>query len=216
MKKAILSIGLVLLLSFTPIKAEIITIGLTGLVDYVDDPYNLLQGSVSVDNPITGYYTYESTTPDTNPSSTVGDYWHYSAPAGVSLTVGGYTFKTDLSDVKFLMEVVNNHSSMDNYLFGSYNNLSLSNGVPVMHVSWQLDDYSGTALSSTDLPTTAPVLADWQYDYLHLSGGYSEPVKQEFLITGHVISVQLIPEPATLILLMTGGLLLNRKRFKKR
>jgi hypothetical protein len=222
MRRVILTIGcFMLLLSFTPVRAEIIKIGLTGLVDYVNDPYNLLEGKVSIDNLIIGYYTYDTATPDTSPATDVGDYFHYSMPCGVVLNLEDFVFTTDFNNVKFLMEMVNDYQGQprDNYLIRSYNNLFLYNGVDVDHISWQLDDYGGTALSSTALPTTAPVLSDWDYNTLYISGGIggTPPCFDEaFHIQGYVTSVYLIPEPASLILLAIGSLVLNRRSFKKR
>jgi hypothetical protein len=219
MKKAILSsIGLVLLLSFTPIKAEIITIGLTGLVDNVNDPCNLLGGGVTEGAQITGFYIYDSTTPDTNPLPIYGTYSHSSAPYGISLTIVSVIFQTDPLKVKFSVGVANDNQGNDSYSIISYNNLTLANGVTVDNLSWDLVDNLGTAISTTDLPITPPDLSKWPFNDLYIFGGiggtppcFDEP----FQINGHVTSVYLVPEPATLILLVTGGLLLNRRRFKK-
>jgi hypothetical protein len=149
-----------------------ITIAIAGTVRIVDDPWNILAGAVHPGDTITGIYTYESTTPDDNPFATVGDYWHTTAPYGISVTVAGLTFRTDPNNVNFLVEIGNDHapgiSPTDNYLLRSYNNLfdvsapSEPFGPPFNHISWQLDDPTATALSSTDLPVVAPVLADWQ------------------------------------------------------
>jgi hypothetical protein len=217
MKTVILSIGLVLLLSFTPIKAEIIQIGLTGLVDYVDDPYNLLGSGVTEGAQITGFYIYDSETPDSEPSVEFGIYKHTSTPYIMSLTIGSLIFQTNPTNVDLVIGLTNNYSggSWDSYGVTSYNNLTLDNGVSIDRLHWQLDDYSGTALSSDALPTTPPVLSQWQSNQLSVRGGmYPFPpdgTKTLFGINGHVTSVYLIPEPASLILLATGGLLLNRK-----
>jgi len=144
--------------------AETITVYIIVKVATVDDSDNLLGGSISVEDIITGEYTYESTTSDSNALATVGDYRHTSSPFGITINADGFVFETDPSNVDFLVEIVNNHSGppRDNYLLRSYNNLDLPNGVLVDHISWQLDDETATALSSEDLPTAAPNLEDWQ------------------------------------------------------
>ena len=197
-----------------PAKAALITIAIEATVDYVRDEYNYLEGQISPGDIITGTYTYESTTVDTNPSSSVGMYEHDSYPCGIRLTVGGFVFQTDPDSIWFVVEIANDHPwfepdiNRDNYLVGSYNNLPLSNGTPVSSISWQLDDPAGNALSSTDLPTTAPVLSDWQSEIgLQLYGD------RLYGIAGHVTSAVVIPEPATLLLLGIGAFLLRKRQY---
>jgi hypothetical protein len=223
MRKAILSIGcFILFFSFTPARAELIKIGLTGLVDYVDDPYNLLENGVHQNDSITGFYIYDSATPDSNPQSHVGEYVYSTAPFGISLTVGGLTFQTDLTNVDFRISVVNGIESGgggDQYFVGSSNNLFFNNNVYIELLSWQLTDYSYTAISSTELPVVPPNLFAWQsgndLDILGGLGGTPPCFDEPFDIRGHVTSVYLIPEPATILLLATGALLLKRRSFKK-
>jgi len=170
--------------------AETITVYIIAKVATVDDSNNLLGGSISVDDIITGEYTYESTTSDSNPLGTVGDYQHTTSPYGITINADGFVFETDPSNVDFLVEIANNHgspSARDNYLLRSYNNLDLSNGVLVDHISWQLDDDTATALSTEALPTTAPTLEDWQSIFgLTITG--SDPVDplSTYLIRAHV------------------------------
>jgi hypothetical protein len=194
-----------------PANGYPVTIYIEAVVDTVDDSGNYLEGKISPGSLITGYYIYESTTPDTNPSLYVGDYEHYTPPYGISLTVGGFEFKTNPLNVDFLLEIINDYTSgglHDAYGLISYNNLPLYNGTSVNEISWWLTDTSATALSSTDLPSTAPSLDDWQSIVgLRLEGD------KTFLIDAHVTSA--VPEPATILLLATGALLLKRRTFKK-
>jgi hypothetical protein len=193
-----------------PAQAELVTIQIEGVVDSVSDDYGYLEGKIKPGDIITGFYTYESTTPDSNPLSYVGDYLHHASPCGISLTVGGFEFKTDPANVYFLVEIVNSVWG-DNYSVKSNDNLPLSNGVWVGLISWQLDDPTGNALSSDVLPTTAPVLDDWQSIYgLRLDGWGGKYPKDFFTISSHVTSA--IPEPATFLLFAFGGGLLLRKR----
>lgn len=137
-------------------------IGISAKVTEVDDRNNLLENGMKVGDIMRGYYIYDSSTRDTNDDNTVGDYQHNKAPFGISLFKDNFIFKTDPKNTDFLVELVNRDDS-DNYLLRSYNNLPLSNGVPVQHIAWQLDDPTTKALSSDILKQAAkpPVLSKW-------------------------------------------------------
>jgi hypothetical protein len=202
----------VCLLAFQSQRADatLITISIEAEVDSVEDLGNYLEGRINPGDIITGTYTYESTTPDTNPSESIASYYHYGSTCGISLTAGGLEFRTDPSNVYFLVEIANDHPwfdpaiNKDGYLLRSYNNLALSNGSVVDHISWQLDDPSGNALSSDLLPTVPPVLADWQSIV-----GLRLEAERAYIIDAHVTSA--VPEPATILLLAIGGLVLVRR-----
>ena len=191
-----------------PARATLITIEITAEVDSVYDPFGYLEGNIGVGDIITGSYTYESTTADTNPSAYVGDYEHFASPAGIFLTVGGFQFSTDPTSVNFLVSVCNAGGpyDRDNYLLISYNNLALSNGTLVDHISWQLDDPTGNALSSDALPTTPPLLDDWQ----SIIGLRLDGERGGYIVDAHVTSA--VPEPATIVLFVIGALLLKNRQ----
>jgi len=192
----------------TPTEAALITIEIEAVVDSVQDEGNYLEGKIGVGDIITGFYVYESTTPDSSPLDPVqGNYWDYDAPAGIALTVGGFNFMTDPFNVAFHVAIRNDIPTGrgDVYSIGSSNNLPLSNGTPVESIWWQLNDYTGAALSSDALPTKFPFLGDWQANLLVIEG---VPRWAFFGIKAHVTSA--IPEPATLLLLSFGGLFLRK------
>jgi len=193
------------------LDAAIVEISLTAEITLIRDPSGEFDGQLQIGDIITGSYRYESTTPDSNPLLSVGDYEHYSAPYGISLSAGGFVFQTDPDNVYFKVGACDNHRGLDIYGIRSYNNLPLSNGVLIGHIEWQLDDSSSTALSSDALPTTPPVLDDWSYSWglwicTGIQGG------GDVAIDAEVTSVELVPEPATLLLLGLGTLLVLRSR----
>jgi hypothetical protein len=201
-----LLLGAVFLAFALPANGYPVTIYIEAVVDTVQDSGNYLEGKISAGNLITGYYIYESTTPDSSPADpVVGHYYHYSPPAGISLTVGGFDFKTDPANVDFLVGIVNNNTSgHDIYWIHSYNNIDLSNETSVDSISWQLNDPTGTVFSSDTLPVTPPFLDNWQTNILNISGD------RTFGIWAHVTSA--VPEPVTIVLFGIGGLFLIKRR----
>lgn len=180
-------------------EAESVSIAITAEVTTVDDPGGFLAGAIKSGDVITGTYVYESSTSDTNSEPTVGDYWHTTAPYGITLNAGGFVFRTDPNNVNFLVEIVNDHGdpASDNYLLRSYNNI-FDVSVPPdpfggrvdNHISWQLDDPTLAALSNDALPTEPPILADWQSLFgLTIE---SRSFSNSFFVRAHVTSAELI------------------------
>jgi len=204
-------VAVVCALSFCarPAQAELITIEIEGVVDFVDDDGNYLEGKISPGDIITGFYTYESRTPDSSPLDPVqGNYWNYAPPAGIALTVGGFNFMTDPFNIEFHVAIRNDNQSGDDvYWIHSDETLFLPNGTLVGGISWTLKDHTGSALSSDALPTTAPALDDWQENILNFGGGTRA---SGYSILGHVTSA--IPEPATILLFGLGTMLLRKRR----
>ncbi|MHC4558019.1 MAG: PEP-CTERM sorting domain-containing protein [Planctomycetota bacterium] len=192
-------------LLFWPLRADatLVTIEIEAIVDEVTDPHNFLEGKVEVGDTITGSYVYDSSTPDSNPIQDYAAYWHYSAPAGIYLAVGGLEFKTDPDYVNYRFAISNGYQSVDTYSIRSINNLPLPNGTLVDNIFWFLQDSTGTAVSTVELPTCPPVLDDWQLNDLRIRR------ERAFEIQGHVTSA--VPEPATILLFGLGGLALLRK-----
>ncbi len=189
-------------------RADIITIGIEGVVDSIGDPYNLLENKIHQGDSTTGFYIYDSETPDSTPELTWnGLYEHTTAPYGMSLTIGEIIFQTDTADVDFMVNIWNNfNETEDCYRITSYNNLMIGD-LLISRLDWILEDYSGNALSSIELPDTPPDLLAWQSNLLIVDGFVDD---EYFRIDGHITDVWLIPEPATILLITLGGLLLRR------
>jgi hypothetical protein len=140
--------------------------------------------------PFAGSYTFDVSTEDSNPLDQIGGYRHTAAPYGVTVTIGAHTFRTDPSNVDFLVEVTNDYQSLDNLAFRSYRNVS-SNGVPIEIISCQFDDPTHAILGSSELPTGIPDLSRWQqWIGLDISGGAAE---SRFMLRGRLTAVQFAP-----------------------
>ncbi len=194
-----------------PANSALVIIEIEAVVDDVQDPDNYLDGGINIGDLITGTYTYDTDTPDSSPSPNVGRYEYYGYPCGFFLTVGGFEFVTDPADSYFFLEI-GNDIYVDDYLVRSDRNLPLSNGTSVNNITWSLQDLSATALTSTELPTIAPVLEDWQVNHLSIGGGPGDRVG--FSLSGHVTSAVVIPEPTTVVLLGLGGVIFVQRGKK--
>jgi hypothetical protein len=165
-------------------KPKAVTIDFVAEVAFVDDPNECLCVDVAEGDVITGTYAYRASAPDTNPDPTVGDYEFDNKNSGIFLNINGETTGTDPKNANFLIELVNR--DIDNYLLRSFNNVPLSCGTPVEHIAWQLDDNTGTALSSDALPTEPPDLNAFESLFGLTIQGSSDTCN--FFIRAHVIS----------------------------
>jgi hypothetical protein len=190
-------------------RAELITIAISGQVTSVSDQYNHFGGQIHVDAPITGTYTYDTSALDSNPSLTLGDYEYNASSVGIWLTVEGFDFKTNPSQVSFHIGVYEDSLGIEDQLvIGSHHNMPLPDDALVQHIIWQLNDSTATALSSDSLPLTAPDLTKWNSNVLNIS------TDRNFGITATITSAVLIPEPCSLLLLTAGLALIKRQQIR--
>jgi len=219
MMKAVgaIAFGILIMVSVlvSPICGEIIQIGISGEVTEISDYARgeLFGGNVQIGDTVTGWYAYDTDTWDSVSGSDIGDYWQDEWPCGIMLQVDTLTFQSDPGNVKFLIGIGNDYSGQkrDNYWLYSYSNLSVNERTDVVGIELSLYDPTGTALSSDDLPTEVPVLADWDTATLRvdasIDGGCSGTI-----LAAEVTDVWLIPEPATLALFGFGGLAVLRRQ----
>ncbi|MFA6426725.1 MAG: hypothetical protein WCW64_11180 [Phycisphaerae bacterium] len=215
MKKDVLKIAVVVLFCCGGLlQAVPITIQISGNITSVGGYTAAIPSTIHAGTTFTGTYTYDSSTVASTINGGVGHHIH-NAPYGISLSLGGYTFATAPNHVgQFDMWVINDEPANgvnDYYTVRSeYQNTSIpSVGFTTNYIRWDLMDSSHDALSSGDLPVTAPVLTDWNYNVLTIGGAYG-PNRTGLSIHGTI--TQVIPEPLTSLLMMTGVFLLRRRR----
>jgi len=198
-----------LLLSAPLAKAVPITIEITGEVTSVSGsglPDTIYEGFT-----FTGTYTYDSSTSDSDSDPQRGLYLHDS-PYGISILLGDYEFKTAPSHMdQFEMGIINDdpvNGLHDYYAVFSDENVSPSHpSFNISSIRWDLSDSTYDAISSDALPTTAPLLSAWDYNYLEIYGGNS----QGGLYIGGTVT-QAVPEPMTSIILVVGCFILRGRR----
>ena len=148
-------------------QAEPITFVFEGTVESVFDGLGALGDAVAPGDTLRGAYTFDSETPNTAPPVGEGDvglYHHDAPPAGVTIRVGGFVFRTVPADPDFDIHVANDFgfAGTDEYGFASFNNeaLFLMPSAPIgrLDLSWLAINFDGQPLTSADLPLTPPDL----------------------------------------------------------
>jgi hypothetical protein len=172
--RALLPAALAIAWAFsTPATAEVVTVRLTATVNAVQEQGGGLGGAVQVGDTITGTYTYDLTTPDSEPDPSTGVYRHNVAPYGMTLKVNELTFQTNYDEVDFRIRTKDGEDwEADAYWVRSLVNLTNLAGADGVVIVWLLSDSSGSALSSTALPATPPNLANWDENYLIIEGNF--------------------------------------------
>jgi len=214
-RKFILRISVALLFCGGLAKATPITIEISGVVTDVggSDAY-LYQETIHEDVTFTGIYTYDSATINSSSRSGLGSYIHNS-PYGFNISLGGFEFKTAVNHVgQFGILIFNDYSlqTYDRYIVHSEQNVSLSTGLSVNSIGWDLYDNRHTALSSVALPTSAPIISAWGGGTFSIGCGGLPYGNSTLAIYGTVTQAVLIPEPLTGALMITGMFFLRHRR----
>ena len=194
-----------LVLSAVSANAVIITIEVTAEISQVGDRNGLFVGNIQVGDQLVLTYSYNSETPDSSPMDQIGKYSQVS-PCGVVVTVGNYVFRSNQENLDYHLSATLGHD-YHTYFVMSRKNL-MPEGLPSLEyfITWQLNDYSKTALEDDSLPLIPPNLNDWNQDLqVRLDG------LREFHIFADTISVRAIPEPFSIALLGIGGMFLRRR-----
>lgn len=197
-----------LLLSSPLAQAVPITIEISGEV--VDGYGCLWGGSIYDGSPFTGTYTYDSSAPDTSDLSYFG-WYVFDSPYGINVSLGGIEFKTSPSHIgQFEIKINDNGPNVDFYEVRSNQNTPLVDGTTIDWIQWGVyGEFDDEMLTSTDLPITAPVI-DQRYAGLWIQG--RDVYGDGYNIFGIVSQAELVPEPATIVLMMLGVLLSRRRR----
>jgi hypothetical protein len=193
-------------------QAASVTIQISGNVTSLGGYTEAIPSSIYAGVTFTGTYTYDSSAIDSG-----SGHYTFDAPYGIDLSLGGYEFKTPLDHVgQFEINIANDDTTngvMDYYsVLSGYPNISApSIGFTINDISWILRDSTHSALASADLPTTAPILMDWDYNVLNIHGTYG-PDRHGLSIYGTITQTMLIPEPLSAALMAIGVFFLRSRQ----
>lgn len=187
-------------------KAAPVTFSFTGTVTAVDAA---LAGEFSLGESVVGSYTFESTTPDSDPGDpTLGIYDN--AITAFSATFGGdYTVTQGLDND---ISVANGPPGNDVYqVFLTNPTAPTVAGLSLGALFLGIGDFESNVFNSDALPLTPPDLAEFDFD---ISGAIflDSPINQgmNFQLT----SLTLVPEPSTLAFVALGlmGVCCHRRK----
>ncbi len=185
-------------LAAAPARAEVVWWEYTGLVTAFADPEGHLPG-VNVGSPFWGRIALDRSVPDVLPGDpTVGLY--HEAIQEALVVLPGYSGTGPLG----LTNVV--HVS-NGYLGGDYFNAQtdITAGSLDLAFELRLSDPTASVFDTDGLPAEPPALGDLSYARLVL---YSQTANIN--LTGALSTLQLVPEPASLLLAALAVLLLGR------
>ncbi len=203
-KGGLLLVFVVLALSAVTTNATIVTIGITGEITDIYGYDKILSNVLKVGDTVTGYYIYDSSTPDSNPSDILGLYKYTNLPYGISLYTNGLVFKTNPENIDFFLSIGNNYNGFDFYLLRSDNNILVPTAdVCIGHITWQLQDDSGIAFSTDTIPTKPPQLENWPGDW-GLRIYFGDRLAGSILTKVTSVQIMPVPEPTTVLFLYVG------------
>jgi hypothetical protein len=175
-----------------------------GNLTRVDDNAGLFGGSVSIGDPFSGSYTFDSETPDSDPGSiTRGLYENAVSGASGNFGAASYSFVSGADNVIEVLDFpgigVRSYRALFSVeILGEQLDLSL-----------YFQDPTGAVFLDDSLPVSPPDLEPLDLAKIELFDG-SE--RLDVTIVGQFTTV--IPEPATVVLLAVGALLTVRRRLR--
>lgn len=176
MRRKTIQVVVALLLLLVPIAeviAETMTFEISATVYNLYDPGNAFQNSVGVGDKISGTYTIDIATPDSDPDPQYGHYVFNptSYQLGFDFLINANSLKSDPAASSHMYEAHTMNSSGDHFGIISHANMPLVSGSSVDDIFIDLYDSTGQALTSDALPGEALNIAAFDYHDIHVAGG---------------------------------------------
>lgn len=202
----------------SPAQAALVSYNFAGAITTASDP--LVNFGIVVGNPLAGSFTYDTSlgVVSSGPGNVV---YEQSAPLTFSVTVNGVQYSAANSSAPLRVQVTDNSGGLnDQFVFHTVFAGSLvhplSGSYPFSNMALSLHDSSATVFSSTAIPSSLD-LNDFDIAgfSLNLSQALGEP-ESETLFLGSITSLTPVPEPGSLVLLLTALPLMIRLSRRRR
>ncbi|MBL9161626.1 MAG: PEP-CTERM sorting domain-containing protein [Planctomycetaceae bacterium] len=229
---AVLTAGLFLSVATGEASAFEYLARFTGEVTEVVDDLNWFADSINVGTPIEGMYNFFDPGYEKqiyfNDSSEVGYRYFFATggnssipvlPVKMNLAIGGYHYTTSGGPVYYAIRVLNDSTG---FVVGDAYSVQSPLEFPIHFTDWTGDpvndpdgvfypylgmgidlvDPTGTALSSTDLPLSAPPLSKFASatGQIYIADGNGEPSYAEARFRIKTLQLQVVPEPSQCVL----------------
>lgn len=206
---------LAVLLSVTPASATLLQVDFSGVIDEVFDGASnpLFQGTIAVGTPFSGQFVYDDALAPSSTTPTAALHDVLTPPGSFAAALAGYVMQADgLYEIQVQNGVGDAYraSADADVTSGSFGGSgSLSN----VAFSILLEDYlTATALSSTVLADASLDLADWvtaRFAFEVVDASFDFATARGPITS---LTVTIIPEPATALLLALGCAALAARR----
>jgi hypothetical protein len=152
------------------VHAESVTVSVSATVILVDDPYGVVP-DIQPGYPIDGEYTYETTTPDQDPTVQLGFYPHGDGSGYFNLVVGPYQVVTDTAQTNaFEVFIDDEYSPGSEYYAVGSSMLLPSNGATFNFTYLDMQAYAASALQSASLTFAPPDPGLFDHKQVHIDG----------------------------------------------
>ena len=199
----------------------------SGTIYDITDPNSDFNSSVAIGIPYTSSCLFDYATPDSDPSSTLGNFTIIGTSAGATAKFGDYQFVSN-TNTENLVQTADHFQGKvkDQVYFQSYNDTMTGGGIAGFFPNATyifIDDSSGLFLSSDALPLVSAFgalnLHDPNSNYRFFAGGYDQH-RQNTYVLGTITSlsaelVNPVPEASTTLslglMLGLGGMAVVRR-----
>ena len=200
------AVSLLWFLLIADIHAEPVTFEISATVYNISDPGNAFQNSVNLGDKITGTYTIDVATPDSDPDPQYGHYIFNNSSTtpqfGFDFLLNNNSLKSDPTVTTHMFEALIANSVSDHFGIISWENMPLSNGSSVDNIAIDMYDSTGQALTSDALTALAPNVSAFEWHDIHVGGNafsgtyYNLDAKIDSI---HVVGNQCPPASANIV-----------------